>query len=72
MNTCVSTSESRDMPGWRQRIAAEYREMPGLMLTIDQAARLWCLDHDLAELLLEQLRDAYVLTRTKDGSYRLT
>ena len=38
-----------------QRIRGEYLEMPGLTLTIAQAARLWGLDSDLCRDLLDRL-----------------
>lgn len=41
-----------------QRVLSEYREMPGLALTLDQACRLWGCDRAtgcrLAELLVER------------------
>lgn len=53
------------------RIAAEYREMPGMALTLGQAARLWCLDHVRAARVLEQLVQAGVLTQNTAGRYLL-
>ncbi len=38
-----------------QRVQAEYREMPGLCLTLDQACRLWALDRDTCSRVLEAL-----------------
>ena len=37
------------------RIEAEFREMPGLMLTLPQAARLFGLDRDRCERVLDTL-----------------
>ena len=51
------------------RIRGEYREMPGLKLTIAQAARLWHVD----ELRIQQMLDLLVadglLHRTHAGAY---
>jgi hypothetical protein len=38
-----------------QRVRGEYREMPGLRLTVAQAARLFNLDHTQCEQLLDTL-----------------
>jgi hypothetical protein len=55
------------------RIRAEYEDMPGLCLTLRQAARLWDLDVAVCERLLETLvaqgvlrqgRGGYLLART--------
>lgn len=54
------------------RIRAEYREMPGLRLTVAQAARLWALDRDTCEAALERLAHMNYLRRTLDGAYTLT
>lgn len=54
---------------WLEVIWAEYREMPGLALTLAQAQRLWDLDAATCESVLEQLRRSGVLRRTRDGRY---
>jgi DNA-binding IclR family transcriptional regulator len=53
------------------RIYGEYREMPGLCLTIWQAAKLWGLDTPEATRILEQLERAGLLKRTAQGTYCL-
>jgi hypothetical protein len=40
------------------RIEAEFREMPGLTLTLPQAARLFSIDRDRCERVLAALVDA--------------
>ncbi len=52
-----------------QRIRGEYREMPGLSLTPDQARRLWGLDETACREILEVLVDLNFLRRTPRGSY---
>lgn len=51
------------------RVEGEYREMPGLSLTLPQAARLWGLDRDTCERVLAKLVERRVLTRGLNGAY---
>lgn len=51
------------------RIRAEYREMPGLSLTCEQAARLLGLDCHLAATALDELQRGAFLTRTSKGQF---
>jgi hypothetical protein len=51
------------------RIRGEYLEMPGLKLTVPQAARLWHLDQPSIEQLLNVLVADGVLRRTAAGAY---
>jgi hypothetical protein len=53
------------------RLRGEYREMPGLRLTVRQAARLFGLELDIAEAVLDQLRHERVLRLATDGAYSL-
>jgi hypothetical protein len=55
----------------RRRAEAEYREMPGLKLTPQQASRLWHLDAASSAMLLDSMVDAGVLYRARDGGYLL-
>ena len=43
--------------------------MPGLKLTVRQAARLWGLESATSERLLARLADAGFLWRSRDGAY---
>ena len=52
-----------------QRVQGEYREMPGLRLTIAQAQRLWGLDHTVCDALLGTLVETKFLFRTRDGAF---
>ena len=52
-----------------QRIEAEYREMPGLMLTARQAQRLWGLDSPTCGTALVTLLQRGFLKQTADGAY---
>ena len=51
------------------RIRGEYREMPGLRLTLDQACRLWHVDRLTCQALLDQLVREDFLRRTPTGGY---
>lgn len=53
------------------RARAEFREMPGMCLTTAQAARLWQLSPDQAQLLLLELVRAGFLVRLNGVRYRL-
>lgn len=52
-----------------QRVRAEYLEMPGLCLTLEQAQRLWSVDGRTCEALLKSLADARFLRRTERGLF---
>jgi hypothetical protein len=51
------------------RVEGEYREMPGLSLTVHQAERLWGLDASTCASVLTALIERRVLTRTTSGAY---
>jgi len=53
------------------RIAAEFREMPGLVLSVAQASRLLGLDRGAAERIRATLEGEGVLRRRPGGSYAL-
>jgi hypothetical protein len=52
------------------RARGEYREMPGMRLTIDQAMRLWDLDRQTCQWLLASLVAARFLEIDLHGRYR--
>jgi hypothetical protein len=52
-----------------RRIWGEYREMPGLKLTVAQAARLWHTDPSSIQPLLDVLVADGLLQRTAAGAY---
>ena len=51
------------------RVHGEYREMPGLRLTVRQAARLFSIAPDLADAVLDALRCALILACSNDGAF---
>jgi hypothetical protein len=60
---------SQPVESFLRRIRSEYWEMPGLKLTRAQAQRLWGLDQELCDTLLEELSKAGFLARTRDGAF---
>lgn len=66
MATALAASVT-DQIVWRVR--AEYLEMPGLCLTPAQARRLWNLDSDLCQAILNVLVEARFLARTRSGAF---
>lgn len=53
-------------------VQAEYLEMPGLHLTKPQVRRLWCLDTETCDTLLNVLVAADFLRRTPRDAYVLS
>ena len=56
-------------PSITERIRGEFREMPGLALTVEQARRLWSLDPSTCSVVLTQLVETGFLCRRADGAY---
>jgi hypothetical protein len=83
MNTALQVEDCREeaardataaadvMTALRLRVQGEYREMPGLRLTVRQAARLFGLSPDVADAVLDELRRAAVLALSPAGAYSL-
>jgi hypothetical protein len=68
---CFSTEATRDIAAHvADLIRAEYFEMPGLSLTLPQAARLWSVDRALCKLGLDALVADGIL-RVDEGRYFL-
>ena len=53
------------------RIHGEFEEMPGLLLTLEQAAKLFGVHRDIASRIFERLIDARVLCRKGDAQFAL-
>jgi hypothetical protein len=53
------------------RIRGEFREMPGLTLTLRQASRLWSLDPVVCDSALRILVEERYLDQTRRGTFRL-
>ena len=50
------------------RVRSEFIEMPGLNLTLPQAARLWGLDHDASRQVIDALVEGAFLRWTPNGT----
>ena len=51
------------------RVRSEFLEMPGLRLTPAQAARLWAVDRQTSERVLDGLTLAGFLLKNREGAY---
>ena len=51
------------------RVRGEFREMPGLTLTLAQAGRLWSLDTSTCHEVLSQLVQTGYLCRNTTGAF---
>jgi hypothetical protein len=53
-----------------RRVRGEYREMPGMRLTIEQAMRLWNLDRQACVNVLDSLVASHFLQIDTTGRYQ--
>jgi hypothetical protein len=63
----IGSDSPRTDVGLVERVLSEYREMPGLALTLDQARRLWGCDDDTCRRLADSLVNRHVLRWSRDG-----
>jgi hypothetical protein len=52
-----------------RRIRSEFLEMPGLRLTPVQAARLWAVDRQISQRILDGLAMTGFLMKNREGAY---
>jgi hypothetical protein len=52
-----------------ERVRGEFREMPGLKLTLAQAGRLWSLDISSCRKVLLELVETGFLSEANDGTF---
>jgi hypothetical protein len=52
-----------------QRIREEFEELPGLRLTVVEAAKFWAIDEAVCESILSQLETAGFLARSTDNRF---
>lgn len=57
------------MTDWLRLIRAEFLEIPGLNLTKPQFQRLWNLDRNTCDDVLDALQATKFLRRTEGGAY---
>jgi hypothetical protein len=65
-STSASTARSETV----DRVAAEFREMPGMSLTLSQASRLFDLRPEECGRLFDELQRRGIIQETSDGKYR--
>lgn len=53
----------------RRRVRNEFREMPAMRLTLDQAMRLWDLDRPTCCAMLESLVASHFLQQDRNGRF---
>jgi hypothetical protein len=58
-----------DLRKWSEVIRSEYLALPGLSLTAPQVQRLWNLNHDTCECLLDAMVRTRFLRQTADAQY---
>jgi hypothetical protein len=67
----LSPLNAVDWESSRRRVRAEFREMPGLALTVAQAQRLWSFDRTIVERLFTELVAAGELRQLSDRRFVL-
>lgn len=65
------TVEQSTVQDWQRLIQAEYLEMPGLQLTKPQVRRLWRLEPQVCDAVIDSLVAAAFLRKTHHDSYVL-
>jgi hypothetical protein len=68
----MSAHEPPTIDDWLQLVQAEYQEMPGLTLTKPQVRRLWQLEPEVCDEVLEALVSSEFLEHTPKDSYVLS
>jgi hypothetical protein len=65
----LSVQGNETLWDWVHVIRSEYLEMPGLSLTKQQARRLWNLDPETCDALIDEMVAAKFLRRTATECY---
>ena len=66
---CMQNQQDLAFKQVLERVKAEFLEMPGLSLTLPQAARLWSLDPAICQSILATLEDSRFLIRTRHSTF---
>jgi hypothetical protein len=69
LNESVSIARAASVGHCVQRIRAEYFDLPGLSLTARQAQRLWNLDSETCQRVLDMMIRDNFLRRTPQAQY---
>jgi hypothetical protein len=62
-------ADEYDFAALLRRARAEYNEMPGLMLTYEQAVKLWSCHPTVCRAVLETLVESHFLVLTRNSSF---
>jgi hypothetical protein len=65
----IESRKSTEFGSLLSQIKGEYREMPGLCVTLSQACRLWHLDRQTCNVVLDELVRAHFLRQTAKGLF---
>ena len=68
-STIAGLLAQRDTRAVTDRVRGEFKEMPGLALTLAQAGRLWSLDAATCAEVLAQLVSTGFLCQRADGAF---
>ncbi len=69
LSASTTSSISASITSITDRVRGEFREMPGLTLTVAQAGRLWSLDTPTCHKVLAGLVEDGFLCRKADGKF---
>jgi hypothetical protein len=69
MTTTALMDHNVDFQKLHRRILADYTEMPGLMLTYEQAVRLWACHPVVCRAVLEALVESRFLVRNRRAAF---
>lgn len=64
----MKTAVAYDLEPWRELVRLEYANLPAMRLTLVQAQRLWSLDAELCQEILDSLVETRDLA-IADGRY---
>lgn len=67
----VTIFKTRPEDALIRRVRGEYREMPGMRLTLEQAMRLWMVDRGTCSAALNSLVAAHFLAKDPYGRYKM-
>ena len=67
---CITVFKTCPEDALLRRVRGEYREMPGMRLTLDQAMRLWMVDRGTCSAAFDSLVAAHFLELDPYGRYK--
>ena len=65
----TTTLMEQDYEELQRRVQADFNEMPGLMLTYEQAVRLWACHPAMCRAVLEALVESRFLVRNRRSAF---